>query len=150
MENLFLNCCVDFTLVGTRSDCDRRSCNGNHDPVFDLYYQRTNNEYCYCLNRNQLGQYWQCVVKDRDTFCPSHCDTCTICKEMSDVCIELKDAYFCSPNNNVANNAESKPYQSVLWRVFTSIIDKNRRQFYIGIAKSDPSDNLILNYGKTC
>ena len=63
MENLFLNCCFDFTLVGTRSDCDRRSCNGNHDPVFDLYYQRTNNEYCYCLNRNQLGQYWQCVVR---------------------------------------------------------------------------------------
>ena len=115
MENLFLNCCFDFTLVITRSDCDRRSCDGNHDPVFDLYYQRTSYEYCYRLNRNQLGQYWQCVVKDRDTFCPSHCDSCTIYKEMSDIYIELKDVYFCSPNNNVANNAESKPYQPVLW-----------------------------------
>ena len=63
--------------------------NSSHDPVFDLYYKRTNNEYCYCLNRNQLGQYWQCVVKDRDTFCPSHCDSCTICKEMSDGCEEV-------------------------------------------------------------
>ena len=94
MENRFLNCCFDFILVGTHSDCDRLSCDGNHDPIFDLYYQRTNNEYCYCLNRNQLGQYWQCVAKDRDTFCPSHCDSCTICKEMSDVYVELKDAYF--------------------------------------------------------
>ena len=126
MENRFLNCCFDYTLVGFRSKCDRLSCEGNHDPVFDLYYQRTNNEYCYCLNRNQLGQYWQCVVKDRDTFCPSHCDSCTICKEMRDVYVELKDAYLFSPNA-VANNAEPKPYQPVLWRVFTSIIDKNRR-----------------------
>ena len=144
MENRFLNCCFDYTLVGFCSKCDRLSCEGNHDPVFDLYYQRTNNEYCYCLNRNQLGQYWQCVVKD--TFCPSHCDSCTVCKEMSDIYVELNDAYFFSPNTNV----ESKPYQPVLWLVFTSIIDKNRRQFYNEIAKSVPSDNLILNYGKTC
>ena len=113
-------------MVGFRSECDRLSCEGNHDPVFDMHYQRTNNEYRYSMTRNQLGQYWQCVVKDRDTFCPSHCDSCTICKEMSDVYVELKDAYLFSPNT-VANNAEPKPYQPVLWRVFTSIIDKNRR-----------------------
>ena len=133
MENRFLNCCFDFTLVGTHSECDRLSCEGNHDLVFDLYYHQTNNKYCYCLNRNQLGQYWQCVVKDRDTFCPSHCDSCTICKEMSDVYVELKEVYFFSPNTYVANNVESKPYQPVLWRVFTSIIDKNSVQFYIQI-----------------
>ena len=45
---------------------------------------------------------------------------------MRDVYVELKDAYLFSPNT-VANNAEPKPYQPVLWRVFTSIIDRNRR-----------------------
>ena len=62
---------------------------------------------------------------------------------MNDVYVELKDAYFFSLNTNVANNVQSKPYQPVLWRVFTNITDKNRRQFYTGIAKSVPSDNLI-------
>ena len=62
---------------------------------------------------------------------------------MNDVYVELKDAYFFSLNTNVANNVEFKSYQPVLWRVFTNITDKNRRQFYTGIAKPVPSDNLI-------
>ena len=74
MENRFLNCCFDYTLTGTRSECDRLSCEGNHNPVFNLYYYNINKEWCYCLNRNQLGQYWQCVVQDRDTFCPDRCE----------------------------------------------------------------------------
>ena len=119
MENRFLNCCFDFTLVGTRSECDRLSCEGNNDPVFNLYYHNIDKEWCYCLNRNQLGQYWQCVVQDRDTFCPDRCHRCAICKKMNDVFVELQDAY-----------EEPKPYQPVLWRVFKSIIDKNRKQFY--------------------
>ena len=68
MENRFLNCCFDYTLTGTRSECDRLSCVGNHNPVFNLYYYNINKEWCYCLNRNQLGQYWQCFAQDRDTF----------------------------------------------------------------------------------
>ena len=101
------------------------------------------------MNRNQLGQYWQCVAKDRDTFCPAHCDTCTVCKEMN-VFVELQDAYFFNLNTKPANNVEPKPYQPVLWRVFATIIDKNKKQSHIQIAKSIPSDNVILNYGKTC
>ena len=50
MENRFTKCCYDFLLVGTRSECDRLSCMENHNPVFNLYYQRANNRYCYCLN----------------------------------------------------------------------------------------------------
>ena len=137
-------------MTGTRSECDRLSCDGNHNPVFNLYYHKTNKEWCYCLNRNQLGQYWQCVVKDRYTFCPARCDTCTVCKEMNDVFVELQDAYFYNPNTKPANNVEPKPYQSVLWRVFATIIEKNKKQFHIQIAKSILSDNVILNYGKTC
>ena len=150
MENRFLSCCFDFTLVGTRSECDRLSCEGNHDAVFNLHYQKSNKEWCYCLNRNQLGQYWQCVVNDRDAFCPGHCDRCTICKEMNDVFVELQETYCFYPKTTPANNNEVKPYQPVLWRVFTSIIDKNKKKFCIQIAKSIPSDNLILDYRKTC
>ena len=94
MENRFLNCCFDFSLIGTHSECDRLSCEGNHNPVFNLYYHKVNKEWCYCLNRNQLDQYWQCVAKDRDTFCPGRCDRCGICKEMNDVFAELQDVYF--------------------------------------------------------
>ena len=66
------------------------------------------------------------------------------------VFVELRDAYFFSPKTTPANDEESKPYQPVLWRVFTNIIDKNREQFYIQIAKSIPSYNIVLNYRKTC
>ena len=83
------------------------------------------------MNRNQLGQYWQCVVKDRDTICQSRCDGCNICKEMNDVFVDLQDAYFFSPKTTPANDEEPKPHQPVLWRVFTNIIDKKRKKFYI-------------------
>ena len=82
MENRFLLCCHDSLLVGTRSECDRFSCQeGNHSPVFNLYFHKGNNEYFYCINREQLGQYWKCVVEDRDSFCPSRCDQCNILKK---------------------------------------------------------------------
>ena len=137
-------------MTSTRSGCERLSCEGNHNPAFNLFYHKTNKEWCYCLNRNQLGQYWQCVIKDRDTFCPARCDTCTVCKEMNDVFVELQDAYFFNPNTKPVNNSEPKPYQPVLWHMLTNIIDKNIKQFYIAIAKSIPSYDIVLNYGKTC
>ena len=94
-KNRFLNCCYDSVLTGTRSKCDRLSCeHEKHSPKFDVYYHKVNNEYFYCLNRKQLGQYWQCVIKDRDTFCPERCEKCSICKEMTDVFTELQDIYF--------------------------------------------------------
>ena len=151
MENRFLICCHDSLLIGTRSECDRIFCKeGKHLPVFNLYYHKNNNEYFYCLNRDQLGQYWQCVVEDRDSFCPSRCNQCNICKEMSDVFTELQDSYFFYPKTSVANNHEEIPYQPVLWRVFTSVIDKNNKKFRIEIGKSIPHCGLVLNYGKTC
>ena len=78
-----------------------------------MYYHKNNNETCYCLNRNQLCQYWQCVVKDRGTFCPGHCDSYPICKE-TNAFVELQVAYIFCPNTTQANNQESKPYQPVL------------------------------------
>ena len=147
MENHFLNCCYDSLLIGTQSECDRLSCQGNQLHVFNLYYHKNNNEYFYCLNRDQLGQYWQCVVEDRDLFCPNRCDQCNICKEMSDVFTELQDSYFFYPKTSVPNNHEEILYQHVLWLTFASVIDK---KFRIEIGKSIPHTGLVLNYGKTC
>ena len=71
MENRFSLCCFDSLLIGTRSECDRLGCEeGKHSPPFNLYYHKKNNRYFYCLNRDQLGQYWKCMVEDRDNFCP--------------------------------------------------------------------------------
>ena len=116
--------------------------------MFNLYYHKNNNEYFYCLNRDQLGQYWQRVVEDRDSFCRSRCDQCNICKEMSDIFTELQDSYFFYPKTSVANNQEEIPYQPVLWCVFNSVINKNNNKFCIEIGKSIPHCGLVLNYGK--
>ena len=45
MKNRFLTCCHDSLLIGTRSECDRLSCQGNYLPVFHLHYHKNNNEY---------------------------------------------------------------------------------------------------------
>ena len=68
MENSFLICCHDSLLIGSRSECDRLQCQGNHDPAFYVFYHKVNNRHFYCLSRNQLGQYWKCVVEDREFF----------------------------------------------------------------------------------
>ena len=58
MENRFLLCCHDSFLVDTRSECDRFNCQeGKHSPSFNLYFHKANNEYFYCINIEQLGQY---------------------------------------------------------------------------------------------
>ena len=69
---------------------------------------------------------------------------------MSDVSGELLDSNIYYPKTSVANNQEEIPYQPVLWRVFTSVIDKNNKKFRIEIGKSIPHCGLVLNYGKTC
>ena len=68
MENSFLICCHDSLLIGSRSECDRLQCQGNHDPAFNVFYHKVINRHFYCLSRNQLGQYWKCVVEDREFF----------------------------------------------------------------------------------
>ena len=56
------------------TECDRMMClNGNHkfeEYLFRCKYDDKLSERLYCLNRKQLGEYWHCVINDRDTFCP--------------------------------------------------------------------------------
>ena len=151
MENRFTKCCFGFEPSGTRSECDRLTYSGNHNPAFNLYYQRANNCYCFCLSRKQLGQYWGCVVEDRISSCSSKCEHCSICKEMHDVFVDLQDAYFFQPNTNRLINNENKPFQPVMWRVFNSTIDRNTKKCRIEIVKSIPHVGLVLDYnGQAC
>ena len=106
MANRFEICCHDSILIGTRSEFHRLTCEAKHFPLFNLFHHKVNNGYFYCVNREQLGQYWRCVVEDRNTFCPDRCDKCTICQEMSNVFTELQDSYFFYPNSHQANNQE--------------------------------------------
>ena len=117
MENRFSLCCFDSVLIGTRSECGRFDCQeGKHNPPFNLYYHK-NNQSFYCINRDQCGQYWKCMIEDRDYFCPQKCDKCVICKEMTDMFVELQDSYFFYPKTCPANNQENIPHQPVLWHV---------------------------------
>ena len=137
-------------MIGTHSECERLSCeNEKHCPEFDVYYHKVNNEYFYCLNRKQLGQYWQCVIKDRYIFCLERCEKCSICKETADVFTELQDSLFFYPKQSLANNFDQVPYQPVLWRLFNSVIDKKHKKFRTEIEKSIPHTGLVLDYGKT-
>ena len=90
------------------------------------------------------------MVEDRDSYCSGRCDQCAICKEMSDVFTQLQDSYYFYPKTSLANNQEKLPYQPVLWGVFNSVINKEKENFRIEIAKSIPHSGLVLNYGKTC
>ena len=101
------------------------------------------------MNRQQLSQYWQCLIADRDAFCPEKCEKCSICKEMADVFVELQDSLFFHRKKSVANNFDQVPYQPILWRVFNSVIDKKNKKFRIEIGKSIPHTELVLKYGKT-
>ena len=148
MENRFTKCCFDFDVVGFHSVCDMQGCKGNHHPAFTVYYQKVNDEYCYCLNRKQLGQYWRCVVDNTNFLCPSRCERCKACKEMSHVFSELQDSYFFHPRTDLPNCFVDKPYQPVMWSVFNR--PSSKKEFRIEIAKSIPHIGLVRDYGQTC
>ena len=143
MTNCFELCCHDYDLVRKTSHCDRINCFGNHDPQFSAYFHKVNNQSCYCLNPKQLGQYWRCVVNDRDYFCPSSCGRCKICKEVSHIVSELQDAHFFTPNTYMF---EDFPYQPVVLRIFRA--NKSENSIFIQIAKSKESLGIITDYGE--
>ena len=68
---------------------------------------------------------------------------------MSDVFSELEDRWFFYPKTTLANNHDEITYQPVLWRIFTSTLNKRNKKFRIEIAKLIPNTGLVLDYGQT-
>lgn len=62
---------------------------------------------------------------------------------------ELQDNLFFHPKITVANNHDKIPYHHVLWRIFTSTLDKRKKRFRIEIEKSIPNFGLVLDHGQT-
>ena len=149
MENRFLNCCFNFQLVGHHFECDRINCKGNHSPEFLVYRQKSLGLHCYCLNRQELGQYWRYIVEDCNSLCQSQCGRWSICSEMSHIFVILQDVYFFQPNVTCSAYNE-EPLQPVLWRIFNKNISENNNFFNIEIAKSVPHIGVVTNYAKTC
>ena len=142
MNYYFQRCSFDYELVRKSSQCDRITCQGNHNPQFNVYFHKVNNKFCYCLNQKQLSQYWFCVVQDREKLCPMSCSRCKTCKEFTYIFSELTDAYFFTPRKTIDDT--EIPFQPVLWRVFSA------NEIYIQIAKSKKNTGIITNYGEVC
>ena len=145
----FLKCCFNLELVGHHFECDRINCKGNHSPEFPDYCEKSRGLHCYCLNRQQLGQYWRCIVEDCRFLCQSQCGRCSICNKMSHIFVKLQDIYLFQPNVIYRSASDGKPLQLVMWRIFNRHISKNNNSFNIEIAKSIPHIGIGTNYGKT-
>ena len=50
---------------------------------------------------------------------------------MSDVFSELQDSWFFYPKTTLTNNHDEIPYQPVLWRIFTSTLNKRNEKVRI-------------------
>ena len=87
------------------------------------------------------------MVEDRDAFCPSRYDKCSVSNEMTEIFAELQDifiaSYFFYPRTSVVNNQEDIPCQPVLWRTFNSVINKGNKKFRTEIGKSVKHRGLV-------
>ena len=110
---------------------------------FLFIFIKINKRSCYCLNHEQLGLYWCCAAKDREWFCPRSCGHCEICKEVTHMFSELKDAHFFTPNATIF---EDLSYQPIAWRIFSA----NKSELYIQVAKSKKSLDIITDHGEVC
>ena len=116
IEKRFEECCFNYDFVHVTTQCDWLNCKVNHDPPFEIFFHKNNDKYCYCLDRNQLNQYWRSV-------CGRDCGKCFACKEFSLIFTELQESYFfCA---NVSSSGHTKPYQPVTWHIFTVTNKKN-------------------------
>ena len=93
MSCYFEKCCFDAQVVGTEKECDKLSCDGKNTE-FSLLFHKVNNEYFYCLNRKQLDEYWECIVKDQEIFCSEKCHDCVVCKFLTEAHDGLRRSYF--------------------------------------------------------
>ena len=140
MSYYFQKCCFHADVIGKGTECDRLSCEGKHTE-FTLSFHKVNNTSFYCLNRKQLEEYWKCIVKDQDVFCPEKCNKCDVCEFLSKAYEELKDSWFFTPNKSLS-------YQPILWQIFTKD-QKNNSVLRTEIAKTVKATGRVY-HGEAC
>ena len=88
-------------------------------------------------------------VEDREFFALADVINVVFVKKCLMFFLNCKTVIFFYPKASVANNHDEIPYQPVLWRIFTSTLNKRNERFRIEIAKSIPNTGLVLDYGQT-
>ena len=103
--------------MSSKRICDNLTCQG-HDPPLQINIEKESGIKFYTMNRQQLNEFWQCCIRDQQSFCSLICaDSCKICKWVKTVYNELRDNFF-------FNFDHSKDQQPFLWKVFSSLLDK--------------------------
>ena len=96
----FMDCCFDYKKSRIIKECNLISCKGKR--YFQEHFHEDHikkSTCCYCLDRKQLEEYWQCAQIEGETPCPEHCDKCSICFGFLKIFQELQEAYFFYPRN---------------------------------------------------
>ena len=111
---------IDFFRLTYRDQkefCDNLTCI-SHDPPLQVSIERESGIKFYTMNRKQLHEFWQCYVRDQQHFCDLGCpNSCKICPWVKAVHKELRDHFFFDFDR-------SKEHQPVLWKVFSSLLDR--------------------------
>ena len=111
---------IDFFRLTFRSRkdfCDNVTCEG-HDPPLQINIEKESGIKYYTMNRKQLNEFWECCLRDQKSFCSLVCtESCRICNWVKTVYNELRDNFFFDFDG-------SKDQQPILWKVFSSLLDK--------------------------
>ena len=98
---------------------DNLTCQG-HKPLLQINVEKETGAKFYTMNRLQLNEFWQCCLRDQQTFCSLICtESCKICKWVKTVYNKLRDNFFFDFDR-------SKDEQPILWRVFSCFLDKKK------------------------
>ena len=97
--------------------CDNLTCQG-HRPPLQVNIEKEKGIKFYTMNRLQLNEFWQCCLRDQQALCSLICtESCKICKWVKAVYNELKHNFFFDFDR-------SRDKQPILWKVFSSLLDK--------------------------
>ena len=136
-------------MIGTRSECDRLSCEyEKHSLEFDVYYHKVNNEYFYCLNRKQLGQYCQCVTKMCILFVLKDVKNAVFVRKWQIFSADYK-IVSCFIQNRVLQKTLIKFHINQFCGVYLIVWMIKKKKIRIEIRKLIPHAGLVLDYGKT-
>ena len=80
----FMECCFEFQKTRIIEECNLMGCERKHH--FQEYFVEKEDDRkklarFYCLDRKQQREYWHWAQKEREIFCPEHCDNCNICHD---------------------------------------------------------------------